>query len=215
MSTETWKPIPEWEGVYEASSLGRIRSIGRTVQRGGHDMRVAEKILKLNEHQSGYVRVVLSHAGRRLDDQLHSIIARTFHGPRPEGLEVRHVSGIQSDNSAANLKYGTSSENALDTVAHGNNVQRNRTHCPFGHALAAPNLVAAESKRGHRKCRACNSARSKVHRLPHLAPEIKDVADAYYAEYAALVAAWRPTRDRTRKEINGQAIRADQSEHLG
>jgi hypothetical protein len=182
---EAWRPIPEWEGIYEASSLGRIRSIGRTVQRGGHDMRVAEKILALNHNPSGYVRVVLSNAGRRLDDQLHAVIARTFHGPRPEGLEVRHLSGIQSDNSAANLKYGTSSENARDTVAHGNNVQRNRTHCPFGHALAAPNLVASEVKRGHRKCRACNSAHAKVYRQPALEPQYQSVADGYYCGYMA------------------------------
>lgn len=183
MTAEVWQPIPEWEGIYEASSLGRIRSIGRIVQRGGHGMRVAETILKLNDHPSGYVRVVLSHAGSRLDDQLHAVVARAFHGPRPEGLEVRHMNGVQSDNRAANLKYGTSSENALDTVAHGHHELKNRTHCPFGHALAADNLVAAEVKRGHRKCRACNSARAKVYRLPHLAPALKTIADSYYAEY--------------------------------
>ncbi|RBP66385.1 HNH endonuclease [Brevibacterium sanguinis] len=186
--TEEWKPIPGWEGVYEASSLGRIKSLARIVLRGGRPMKVAEKILKPSIHHTGYRRVILTRGGGRSERLVHSVIAETFHGPRPEGLEVRHRNGDKSDNSAANLAYGTSAENKQDILDHGRHPLKNRTHCPAGHELVGDNLVAWELERGHRKCRACACAHSKVHHHRELAPHFQAIADGYYQEFAGVAA---------------------------
>lgn len=182
---EVWRAVPGWEGVYEASSFGRIRSLGRIVQRAGRDMRVREKILAPNVHHSGYLRVNLSHGGRRSEQLVHWIIASTFHGPRPDGLEIRHLDGDPANNRFDNLRYGTSTENKADISRHGTNAKRNRTHCPLGHALAGLNLVAAEARRGHRKCRACNAARARTTRKSLAGKSLQDISDAYFSKFSA------------------------------
>lgn len=183
LTDEQWKPIPGWEGYYEASTHGRIRSLARTVIRGGRTLRLTTKILAPNEHHSGYRRVVFSRAGIRVERLLHAVIAETFHGPRPDGLEVLHRDGDQENNAPSNLRYGTSAENSRDTVDHGNHPLRARTHCPLGHVLAEPNLVAAELRRGHRKCRACNTARSYAHRNRLDDGALRALADDRYRCY--------------------------------
>ena len=180
---EEWRPIPGWDGLYEASTHGRVRSIERTVLRAGRPMRVPAKVLAPNVHHSGYRRVILARGGQRFEYLLHQVIALAFHGPRPEGMEVRHLNGDQTDNRPENLRYGTSSENSRDTLAHGNHASASRTHCPLGHALQLPNLVAAEYRRGHRKCRACNSARAYAYRHGLDDLGMRGVASIYYREY--------------------------------
>lgn len=188
LTDEKWKPIPGWEGYYEASTLGRVRSLARIVIRDGNPLRLAARILEPNVHHSGYRRVVLSRAGVRSERLLHAVIAETFHGPRPDGLEVLHRDGNQANSAPVNIRYGTSSENSRDTVAHGNHPLQSRTHCPLGHELAGTNLVAAEARRGHRKCRACNTARAFAHRNQLSDDALRALADDRYRNYVAVTA---------------------------
>lgn len=184
MLIEEWRPVPGWSGFYEASSLGRIRSLARIVLRQNNPMKVAERILKPSIHHSGYRRVNLSRPGERSEQLVHWIVAATFFGPRPDDLEVRHLNGDQSDNSVANLAYGTSTENSRDVVEHGHHELKNRTHCPAGHELAGDNLVSHELRKGHRKCRACACAHSKIYRQPLLKADFQAIADNYYLLFA-------------------------------
>lgn len=188
LTDEQWKPIPGWVGHYEASTRGRVRSLARTVNRNGLPMRIAARILEPNVHHSGYRRVILSRAGVRSERLLHAVIAETLHGPRPDGLEVLHRDGNQANNAPSNLRYGTSAENSRDTVDHGNHPLRARTHCPLGHELAGPNLVAAELRRGHRKCRACNTARAYAHRNQLGDDALRALADDRYRGYTEATA---------------------------
>lgn len=181
---EEWRPVPGWEDFYEASTEGRIRSLARAVLRGGRPMKVAERVLKPSVHHSGYRRVILARGGDRDERLVHSVIALTFHGPRPDGMEVRHLNGDQTDNRPSNLAYGTSGENKADILEHGRHPLKNRTHCPIGHELSGTNLVAWESKRGHRKCRSCAAAHSKMFRHPHLREHFQEVADSYYMKWS-------------------------------
>lgn len=183
-AVEVWLPVPGWEGIYEARSRGRIRSLHRTVLRGGHYMRVAEKFLSPNVHNSGYLRVNLSCEGRRSEQLIHWIIAAAFHGPRPEGLEIRHLDGDPTNNCSANLRYGTSAENKDDIRRHGTNAMRNRTHCPLGHPLKGANLMAGAAKKGYRKCRCCNAARARVYRGASGDKTLKQIADEYFTTYS-------------------------------
>ena len=116
---EIWKDIPGYEGKYQASSLGRIKSMNRKVRgvnpyTGVEFMRsVPERILKPGMYcKTGHVSVVLS--GHSNGKPVHQLVALAFYGPCPTGYEVLHKNGNPRDNSVSNLHYGTRTENILD-----------------------------------------------------------------------------------------------------
>lgn len=84
----------------------------------------------------------------------HTLVAEAFLGPRPEGLEVRHLDGNALNCSVSNLAYGTRSDNMLDMVRHGMHRNAIKTHCPKGHSYSAENTVLDASS-GSRRCRIC------------------------------------------------------------
>lgn len=101
---EIWKPIPGHEG-YEASDLGHVRSWRHT---GGVARRTTPKVLRPRADRDGYLRVCL---GRAKTHHVHTLVARAFLGPRPEGREIDHVNGAKDDNRLANLEYVSGREN--------------------------------------------------------------------------------------------------------
>ena len=109
MTEETWRPIPGYDG-YEASSLGRIRSIDRTTDRGrkwrGRTMTPATM-------PRGYKTVSLWRGGKQTTALVHRLVLFAFQGPPPEGMEALHKNGDPADNAASNLAWGTHSENQL------------------------------------------------------------------------------------------------------
>lgn len=142
--TEVWSPIPFRPDYYEASTEGRIRSLasGRWV------------ILTSRAHpRTGYRHIKLCPTpGRQRTFLVHRLVALAFYGPSE--LDVRHLDGDQTNNRLTNLRYGTPTENAADTLRHGRNASVNRTHCPQGHPYTADNTYAAPGKR-ERRCREC------------------------------------------------------------
>lgn len=115
--TEEWRPVVGYEGQYEVSNLGRVRSLAREVKNGRGVRRLRERILKpRRRNQYGHAGVVLTGQRHRT---VHSLVAEAFIGPRPEGLEVRHLNGDRTDNRATNLAYGTRSENHRDCYFYG------------------------------------------------------------------------------------------------
>lgn len=114
--TEEWKPVPDVPG-YEASSLGRVRSLPRK-SKGGKN--VPGKILSLQTNRAGYKTVSMGED--HLTKSVHRIVAKAFHGMPPDGMEVCHNNGVKSDNRPENLRYGTRRENLLDRNAHGTGV---------------------------------------------------------------------------------------------
>lgn len=123
--SEVWKPIPEWEGLYEASSMGRIRSLSRVSpyeNRWGTITLRKHKGRVLNPgyaRRTGYWIVVLNGEGRKETKAVHVAVCEAFHGLRPDGLDVAHENGDKSDNRAENLSYKTRKENLADQLRHG------------------------------------------------------------------------------------------------
>lgn len=124
---EIWKDIPGWEGVYQASSLGRIRSVPRTKRhktRAGEwfDMPLKGRILRPGTHENGYKIVALSdlRAGRKPRTfRVHRLVCEAFHGPPVgERCEAAHGNGVRDDNRAANLRWATRAENMADIKRH-------------------------------------------------------------------------------------------------
>jgi hypothetical protein len=122
-NTEVWKPIPGWEGFYEVSTSGDVRSLERisrinSVQSGVRKM--GGKIRKLRLDELGYAHVVLTAQGRRKGYPVHQLVLMAFKGPRNDGEVGRHLNGDVSNNTPDNLEWGTHLENMADRKAHGN-----------------------------------------------------------------------------------------------
>ncbi|WP_010545222.1 NUMOD4 motif-containing HNH endonuclease [Sphingomonas elodea] len=123
---EIWRPVPGWEGYYEASSEGRVRSLDREVRfrnsRGTEVRRVLKgRVLKphKNEGRGGYLSINLSVDGVINHREVHTLVCAAFHGPRPGGMQAAHRDGNPSNCRSDNLRWATPSENALDRVDHG------------------------------------------------------------------------------------------------
>lgn len=122
---EIWQDIPGFEGFYQASSLGRIRSVARVVPSTRNGLAATRaspsRVLKphLNEARGGYLSVKTSVEGRALTKPVHSMVCAAFHGPRPDGMTAAHNNGISTDNRPENLRWATLTANHADKVRHG------------------------------------------------------------------------------------------------
>lgn len=114
---ELWKPVVGYEGFYEVSSLGRVKSVAR-FRRGknGAVVPVPERIMKLRTHkcrpestrQRPYQDVQLRNGGPREQRAklclVHRLVAEAFIGEIPEDFHVDHINGIHADNRVENLR---------------------------------------------------------------------------------------------------------------
>ena len=183
---ERWKPVTGYEGIYEVSNHGRVRSVDRTITcSDGRVRRLKSKVRSAPLNADGYPCVGLYAQGEKKMRYVHSLVAESFIGARPEGMEVCHSDGNKTNNHVANLRFGTQSENTLDRVAHGTHHEAVKTHCPRDHELFAENLKPSNAKQGSRACLACARARSRVYYHPELKPQFKAIADSYYQSILA------------------------------
>ena len=179
---ERWKPVTGYEGIYEVSNHGRVRSVDRTITcSDGRVRRHKGKSLSTPlMQQGGYPHVCFYIQGKSKVHAVHPLVAEAFIGPRPEGMEVCHYDGNPANNHVDNLRYDTPSENAFDKVRHGTHYSAAKTHCPRGHELFAENTAPSSAKRGYRNCLACHRTHSYVYRHPGQKPQFKAIADGYY-----------------------------------
>lgn len=131
---EVWKPVPEYEGLYEVSNLGRARSLPRQVLicRGesSYTIKVKGKMLTLNKSKKGYFTVDLFKqvGGKTIHSGtgIHRLVAKAFI-PNPEVKEqVNHKDGDKSNNTVGNLEWATCQENMDHAVATGLHVKGER-----------------------------------------------------------------------------------------
>jgi hypothetical protein len=101
---EIWKPIPDYEGLYEVSDQGRVRSRTRTLRPG---------------RVGGYAHLVLSKRGKRRGFLVHRLVLLAHVGRCPDGHESSHLNGDRCDNRLANLAWETASANNARKHDHG------------------------------------------------------------------------------------------------
>ena len=159
MSDERWLPVPGFEGIYEVSDRGRVRSLDRMVG-GQYNKRpylCRGQLLTPVAGRKGRLFVGLKHNSRLEQWPIHQLVATVFIGPRPVGAECCHGDGDHLNNHVENLRWDTRSSNERDKRLHGTNPQINKTHCPQGHEYTPENTRI--SRQGWRSCKICSRER--------------------------------------------------------
>lgn len=101
---EIWRTIKGYEGLYEVSDLGHIRSVERDIIRNGRPAHLKAVVLSPNRTQR-YYHVTLSKNGVMRSRTIHSLVAEAFLQNRLQGEEVDHINEDTTDNRACNLRW--------------------------------------------------------------------------------------------------------------
>lgn len=157
---EQWKDIPGFEGRYQVSNLGRVKSLAfkqrYTHWRTGAELfrQTREKILAVQLINSGYEIVHLHLGNKRKAFLVHRLVASAFL-PGPAFPTINHKNGIKTNNSASNLEWATYSQNHNHAVEMGLNLQALPVSDPItGVRYPSISRAARLARKSHRKVRA-------------------------------------------------------------
>lgn len=118
-----WKPVKGYEGLYEVSDEGQVRSLDRKRRANIRNVTttwIKGKVLKPNLKHNGYYTVDLCRDGKITTTTVHRIVADAFI-PNPEGKHfVNHIDSDRTNNTVSNLEWVTSSENRIHGIKSGN-----------------------------------------------------------------------------------------------
>lgn len=118
---EIWKNIKNYEGYYQASNLGRIRSIDRIInEKNGKKRMQKGRLLKFSINKKGYFVSAFSKNGNVKSIRVHRIIAETFIMNNKPNLEVNHIDENKLNNEVGNLEWITH----IDNIRHGSGIKR-------------------------------------------------------------------------------------------
>lgn len=110
---EVWKDIDGWEGMYQVSNKGKVRSLDRYIGKRFFK----GTVLKGSNGGDGYRIVALCNGSKeRSYPYIHRLVAEAFIGPVPPNQEVNHKDGDKSHNNISNLEYVTRRENTLHAM---------------------------------------------------------------------------------------------------
>ena len=122
MSEEVWKPIKGYEGIYEVSSYGRVRSLTRyiTIQdpRGSYMRKLHGRIMTPHKMTNGYLVIRLSQDCEEANCLIHRLVALAFVSGYRDGLIINHKDRDKTNNKADNLEWVTYQENNRYMDAH-------------------------------------------------------------------------------------------------
>lgn len=118
---EIWLPIPGFEGIYEVSNKGRVKSLARIVpHKTGGRLTLPEKIRIPSLAATGkYQMICLWKANKQHTRYVHRLVLEAFCGPCPKGFDGCHTDGNRQNNSIENLRWDSRSGNMQDAIRHG------------------------------------------------------------------------------------------------
>ncbi len=127
---EEWKPIKDYEGIYEISSFGRVKSLERYVNHPKGKRLVKARILKLCKGTHGYLIVVLKSNNTGKTCLVHRLVALTFINIKNTKPNVNHRDGVKIYNFVGNLEFCTQHENIQHSINTGltNNTGEDHTN---------------------------------------------------------------------------------------
>jgi hypothetical protein len=158
-----WRPVIDFEGLYEVSNVGSVRSLDRVVMQGRYPRRCQGQLLHPStDHENRkWVHVKNSGVGKRC--KVARLVLEAFVGPAPDGMECCHNDGDSQNNQLTNLRWDTKSANAQDVLRHGTHWQMRKTRCKRNHPFDSENTII--DSKGHRQCRTCRRRRHQERRL--------------------------------------------------
>ena len=127
MQAELWKPISGYNGYYEVSNLGRVRSITRKIERfvpGSNRTKKAlytykGKLVPFWITKKGYCRCTLNINGIKKNHLVHQLVAKEFLDNKDNKIQVNHINCVKTDNNVNNLEWCTNYENYIHSVKNG------------------------------------------------------------------------------------------------
>lgn len=121
---EEWKDIKNWEGLYQVSSLGRVRSLDKQTKYKNTDYIVRRKgrILKPKISQTGYLEVLLTDGKRRQYCRVHRLVANAFIANPNKYDIINHINEIKTDNRKENLEWCTNKYNIREYNRNRNKI---------------------------------------------------------------------------------------------
>jgi len=125
---EEWKPVVGFEGLYEVSSAGRVRSMPRKHRSSLGLREYGGQIIKPLKKNNGYLVVNLTDVDRRLQEMIHRLVLLSFVGSPEKGYECCHSDGDQSNNHLSNLRWDTRKNNHADKRFHGTQTRGESHH---------------------------------------------------------------------------------------
>lgn len=166
-SPEEWRPVVGYEGLYEVSSKGRVRSVDRWYphRTTGTPVMRRGRVLR-GSYSNGYLRITLRKFGGAPETHsVHRLVATAFI-PNPGGLPVvRHLNDQRGENNRENLAWGTTQDNAQDAVKNGRNLNALKERCPRGHPYSKENTYRqVRDTTTSRICRECQRIHDRERR---------------------------------------------------
>lgn len=119
---EKWLPVVGYEGLYEVSDRGSVRTVARMAD--GVRRRIYGRLLRTPVNSHGYPAVTLRRDGESKLLQVHRLVAIAFIGQPPAAHEVAHNDGTRTNNHVSNLRWATRPENIADKTMHGTNFRK-------------------------------------------------------------------------------------------
>lgn len=116
---EIWKDIPDYEGYYQVSNLGRVRSVDRRVSHPRSGFITLKGCILKPAISRLYYGVNLSVNSVTRSVPVHTLVARAFLGANPDRLTINHIDGNKLNNRADNLEYCTHLQNVAHAIASG------------------------------------------------------------------------------------------------
>lgn len=124
---EIWKDIPNYEGYYQVSNLGRIKSVERhIVYKDGRERTYPSVIIKDRDKGNSARLITLKKDNKGKTFTVHGLVARVFLGVAPDGYEICHIDGDYKNNSINNLRYDIRSENRIDNYRYGRKASKGK-----------------------------------------------------------------------------------------
>lgn len=116
---EEWRDVSGFEGFYQVSNLGRVRSLDRVIKScDGRSYSCKGQLLK-PRLKKGYLCLHLSNKPRNYHVTVHRLVALSFVDGYFEGAQINHIDGVKTNNTPANLEFCTSAHNVNHSIATG------------------------------------------------------------------------------------------------
>ena len=143
---EIWKDIPNYEGLYQASNLGRIKSLRSNL------------ILSQIDNSKGYLYVTLSINGKRKNEYVHRLIAKTFLQNYDENKVTNHKNYNKKDNNINNLECITQKENIRYSIKNRKKFLKFKTNTGEHHICKRGNIFRVVVQKKEYSCKTLQDA---------------------------------------------------------